>query len=89
MMGARVLVSRAVRVARRTRQPLSALRFGLLLRLGRRTIRVPSGWEASKDECPGTHRDYGLLASVLPAASPVCITQKVGQTLPIAIYKSV
>ena len=57
MVGARVLVSRAVRVAARPGSP-SALRFGLLLRFGRRSIRVPSAWDASKDECPGTHRDY-------------------------------
>ena len=71
MMGARVLVSRAVCLARRTRLP-SALRFGLLLRFGRRPIRVPSGWDASKDECPapGTPRDSGFCLLVsLQAAS--------------------
>ena len=68
MMGARVLVSRAVRVARH-QAALSALRFGLLLLFGRRSIRVPSGWDASKEECllPGTRRDW-LLVSYGPLA---------------------
>ena len=85
MMGARVLVSRAVRVARRTRQPLCAA-FWFAAPLRRPVYTRPAGVGCIERRVLGRIAISGfcLLVSYRPLAR-----HPSRQTLPIAIYKSV
>ena len=89
MVGARALVSRPVRVARRTRQPLcAAFWFAAPLRPAFDTRPVGVGCIERRVPQDASRLLSCLLVS-LQAASPVKIKQEWQQTLPIAIYKSV